>query len=91
MRRRQHVRGEAQNGKGMVLPGLRQTGGRHVGIADGLDLLEPMGEGEIIEIGEEPVQQRHHFGRFGAGGDPGEVHDVGEQHRHALVAVCDRS
>ena len=66
---------------------LLESARDHVGVADGLDLLEPVLLGEQVEMREHLVQQRHHeLGRHLLR-EPREVDDVGEHDRHVREAV----
>ena len=48
---------------GMVRPRHRDAGGDHVGVADGLDLLQAEALGERVEVAEQPIEQADDFGR----------------------------
>jgi hypothetical protein len=74
---------------GVVGPRLGKPAGRHVGVADRLDLLQPLVLGDPVERGEQVVQGRHHLLRGDPLAVPGEVHQVGEQHGDVGEAVGD--
>jgi hypothetical protein len=86
-----HLHGQGQIGDrlGVVGPGLGQPAGGHVGIADGLDLLQPMAPGQLVEGREQLVQDLHHLLGAALLATPGEVDQVGEQHRDLGEAVGD--
>jgi hypothetical protein len=67
-----------------------EAGGHHVGVADGLDLLQAILLGQFVEAREDLVEHGENLLRRQAFGDPGEVHDVGEHHRDFGKAVGDR-
>ena len=46
----------------MVRIRLDQSAGDHVGVADGLDLLQPVLAGELVEAGEDAIQQLDQLG-----------------------------
>ncbi len=68
---------------------LAEPAGHHVGVADGLDLLQPVPLGELVEVREHLVQIAHHQARRHLLRQPREVDDVGEHHGHVGEAVGD--
>ena len=71
-------------------PGLpREAADDHVGVADGLDLLEAVAFGELVAHREDAVQQIDDLGRREARRERGESHDVGEQDGHVVEPVRD--
>ena len=73
----------------MLGGGLRQPAGHHVGIADGLDLLEAELLDQAIETREHLIEKSHHLLGLELGGQGREPGDVGKEHRHLVVAVRD--
>ena len=65
------------------------AGDHHVGVADGLDLLESMSLGERVEAAEDLVEHGDDPGRRFLGRERREVDDVGEQDRDLVVVVGD--
>jgi hypothetical protein len=86
-----HLAGELHRGRGVAGHRRRQPGHRHVGVADGLDLLDAMALGGGIEGGEDLVEQRHDTLRPERGGERGEAGDVGEDDRRVVVALGNRA
>ena len=83
-----HVQRHLGHRLGVVGPRLGQPAGDHVGVADGLDLLQPVALGEPVEAREQLVEGRTTC----AGGSlaaAGEAHHVGEQHRDVGEPVGD--
>ena len=54
-----HKRGPAR----MILVWVRHSGGRHVAVADGLDLLESVPLDERVEVKRKPIEDVDHLGR----------------------------
>jgi hypothetical protein len=67
-----------------------ESAGDHVGVADGLDLLQPVTLGQLVERREQLVQDLHHLLGPAALAAPGEVHQVGEQHGDLGKPVSDQ-
>ena len=84
-----HVQRQERSPARMVRVRVRHTRGRHVAIADRLDLLEPVPLHEHVEIGEELIEDADHLGRREALRERGEVHDVGEEDRGRGEVVGD--
>ena len=74
---------------GVVGARLRDARDHHVGVADGLDLLEAVSLGERVEPAEDLVEHGHDPRRRLAGRERREVDDVGEQDRDLLAVVGD--
>ena len=55
-----HGQGHLGHRLGVVGPGLGQPADGHVGVADGLDLLQPVALGQPVEGGEQVVEDLHH-------------------------------
>jgi hypothetical protein len=57
--------GERHVGDGLdvIGTGRQKAAGQHVGVADGLDLLQPELDGQSVEIREQRVQQVDEPGR----------------------------
>jgi hypothetical protein len=55
-----HGQRQLGHGLGVVGPRLRQPAGHHVGVADGLDLLQPLASGELVEGREQLVEGGDH-------------------------------
>ena len=82
-----HGQGHVGDGVGIVCLFVVEAARHHVGVPDGLDLLQAETLGHLVERREDPVQHGEHLGRRHAAGDLGEVDDVGEHHRHVGEAV----
>jgi len=82
---------ERHVGDGLTVVGARHrdTARDHVGVADRLDLLQPVLVRQPIEGGEHVVEQLHDLLRRQRGRERGELHDVGEEHGRFLEAVRD--
>ena len=74
---------------GVVGPGLGQAADGHVGVADGLDLLQPVSLSQQVEGGEQVVEDLHDPLRGAAVAAPGEVHQVDEEDGDLLEPVGD--
>ena len=75
----EHVQRHLGDRAGVVRPRLRHAAGHHIGVADRLDLLQPMLLGEPVELEKDAIEeadQRCAGKRRGAGG---EADDVGEK------------
>ena len=88
-RSRIHVERHLGDRLGVVGAWLGQPGHDHVGIADRLDLLEPVALGQPIEGAEDLVRDGHDAVRLGAFDERREVDDVGEQDRDIVVGFGD--
>jgi len=84
-----HVEGHLGHRLGMVGAGLGQAGNDHVRVADRLDLLDAVALGQVIEGGEDLVQDGDHPVRLGSFDERGEVDDVGEQDGDLAVGPGD--
>ena len=73
----------------MVGAGGGQAAGDHVGVTDGLDLLQLVPLGQHVEARKDAVEQGHDLFRRQLVRERCESHDVGEQDGHALEAVGD--
>ncbi len=82
----------ASSGQGsrVVRPGVGNARGDHVGVADGLDLLEPVRSREVVEVAEEAIEQPDDLRGRKALGAWGEVDDVGEEDGCGRELVGDR-
>ena len=69
---------------------VRHAGDHHVGITDGLDLLEPMLPGQPVEAGEQLVEDLHHPPWFLGLCERREVDHVAEEHGHVGTVVCNQ-
>nr|WP_232372664.1 hypothetical protein [Acuticoccus mangrovi] len=81
--------GEAGEAFGPHLRRHAQPGHRHIGVADGFDLLHLVGDRQLVETldqGVEPGDQRLGARRPGA---RGEANEVGEEDGHPVVPVGD--
>ncbi len=85
----EHVQCEGRRGDGMILPAIGCPAGDHVAVAEGLDLFQPVGGDELVEAAEEPVQQADDLLGVVRLGEPGEPHEIGEQHAHCVVPIGD--
>jgi hypothetical protein len=65
---------------------LGRPPGDHVGVADGLDLLQPVAPGELIEGREQLVEGCHHLRWADPLAAAGEVHQVGKQLREGPIS-----
>ena len=88
--RRLHAEGHGRHRVGVVGPGHRQPGHGHVGIADRLDLLDPVDVGEVVERREDFVQQADQMPGVGVLRKLSETLQVGEENGDLWKAVCDR-
>ena len=61
----------------------------HVGVTDGLDLLQAVPAGELVERREQLVQRLHDLRRADLPAPAGELHQVGEEHGDLGEAVGD--
>jgi hypothetical protein len=84
-----HRQRHVGDGGRVVRVAVVEAARHHVGVADGLDLLQAEFLGQLVEGGEDAVEHGEHLGRRHALGDVGEVHDVGEHHGHVGEAVGD--
>ena len=75
--------------RGVIVAPLRQAGHDHVGVADGLDLLEPELIGQPIEIGEQLVQHLDRSLRRESLGEGREVDNVREEDRCLVEVIGD--
>jgi hypothetical protein len=73
----------------MIGTGLRHTGNHHVRVAHSLDLLKPEGRYPIFEAANKGIQLADDCGRLPFAGVGRETHQVREQHRDLVHAVCD--
>ena len=85
-----HVEGHERHHPGVVRAGRRHARRDHVGIADRLDLLDPVALGQEVEVREQVVEEADHLGRLQAVRQRREVDDVGEQDRGRGELVRDR-
>ena len=74
----------------MVGAWCRNARGDHVAIADGLDLLEPIPLGEVVEVTEQVIEVADHLGGRETLRPGREVDDVGEQDRGRPELIRDR-
>ncbi len=83
----QHGQRHQHHGQCMLRMFFGQSRRAHVGVPDGLDLLDAESIGEPVEGPEEPVQVAHQARVPQLGTEPGEALEVAEQHRARRVAV----
>ena len=86
---RLHVEGHLRHGLGVVGSRLGQTGHDHVGITDGLDLLEAVALRQVVEGAEDLVEDIDDALGRRALGERREVDDIGEEDRDLLVGLGD--
>ena len=86
----EHLQGEVRDGVGVILPGCRDTRGHHVGVADGLDLLDAVLIAEPVEGAEDLVEDPHDLCGLARRCPRREPDDVREEHRHPGVPLGDR-
>jgi len=79
------------HGLGMVGPRLGQAGDGHVGVASGLDLLDAVVDGELIEEREDAVEQADEVLGVRRLGKLRESGEVAEQHGDGGEPVGDRA
>lgn len=87
--RSDHCQGEIDRLLGVSLHGLGETTDSHVGVPNGLDLLQGSLDDQVIEVGEHLAEQVDHFSRRHPGRERGEADDVGENDRDRGKAVGD--
>ena len=75
---------------GVVVGSLGHAADDHVGVADRLDLLQPVALDEAVEDREDVVQDADQLVRRQRRRQPGELDDVGEQEGHVVEAVGDQ-
>ena len=85
-----HVEREQGQDAGVVGPRVGDARRDHVGVADGLDLLEAVALGERVELAEQSIEQPDDLGRRQPVRSRREVDDVREQHRRRRELVGDR-
>ena len=73
----------------MVGPGFGQAARHHVGVADRLDLLDPVLGRQAVELREDAVEKVQGFLGLELCRERREAHEVAEQDRHVLVVVGD--
>jgi len=81
--------GEAERDRRVIRAGLRCAYRRHVRIANRLDLLDPVLEGESIEAAEQIVEERDDARRIGSLGPRREADDVREHDGRLRVRLGD--
>ena len=74
----------------MIGPWRRHASGRHVAVADRLDLLESVPVGKGVEVGEELVEDADDLGRRAPLRPRREADHVGEEDRGRLELISDR-
>ena len=75
----EHLEGGVGAGLGVVAAHERHAADHHVGVADGLDLLDFELLGDAVEAGENLVEELDGAVRRLLAGDAGEADDVGEE------------
>ncbi len=65
--------------------GRRHARDRHIGVADGLELFQPVPGDDLVECGEILIKQADQRARFGALGEQRETLEIGEQDRRSRM------
>ena len=85
----EHVERQQCECAGVISAGCRNSGGDHVAIADGLDLLEAVPLGEGVEVAEQVVEHPDHLGGRQVLSTRGEIDDVREEDRSLAELIGD--
>jgi hypothetical protein len=88
--RLEHVQRHERERASMVGAWRRNARGDHVAIADGLDLLEPVPLGKVVEMTEQMIEVADHLGGRETLRPRSEVDDVREQDRGRPELIRDR-
>ena len=88
--RLEHLKPHVGHRLRMVCAGLRHPAHQHEIIANRLDFFQPAAFRYQVKRGHHFIQKAHQVRRTGCARELGERHQVGEQHRYAIVAVCNQ-
>ena len=85
----EHRERQPADGDRTIAPAAVEAGGRHVAVADGLDLLDAVTLAKLVEGAHQPVQEIHDVIRRQVVRRVGEIDEIGEHHAQGLDPVGD--